>query len=66
MQMASPSVDETVDRLRARGMHAVEAYPHRGADSAQSNYRGPLSMFLRAGFETYKETERYIVVRKTF
>jgi hypothetical protein len=46
-------------------MRAVEGYPHRGADSAQTNYRGPLSMYLRAGFEPYRETERNIVVRKS-
>jgi len=63
--VASRLLDQAVDRLRARGMRAVEAYPHRGADSAQSNYRGPLSMFLRAGFEPYRETERNIVLRKT-
>ena len=33
----------------------------RGADSAQTDYRGPLSMYLRAGFEPYRETKRNIV-----
>ena len=62
--IASRLLDEAIDRLKARGMRAVEAYPRRGADSDQTNYRGPLSMFLRAGFEPYRETERNIVVRK--
>jgi GNAT superfamily N-acetyltransferase len=63
--IASRLLDVAVERLRSRGMHAVEGYPHRGADSAQTNYRGPLSMYLRAGFEPYRETERNVVVRKT-
>jgi GNAT superfamily N-acetyltransferase len=63
--IASRLLDAAVERLRSRGMRAVEGYPHRGADSAQTNYRGPLSMYLRAGFEPYRETERNVIVRKT-
>jgi GNAT superfamily N-acetyltransferase len=63
--VASRLLDAAIERLRARGLRAVEGYPHRGADSAQTNYRGPLSMYLRAGFEPYRETERNVVVRKT-
>jgi GNAT superfamily N-acetyltransferase len=63
--VASRLLDAAVERLRARGLRAVEGYPHRGADSPQTNYRGPLSMYLRAGFEPYRETERNVVVRKT-
>jgi GNAT superfamily N-acetyltransferase len=62
--VASRLLDAAVERLRSRGLRAVEGYPHRGADSAQTNYRGPLSMYLRAGFEPYRETERNLVVRK--
>ena len=63
--IASRLLEAAVERLRARGLRAVEGYPHRGADSAQTNYRGPLSMYLRAGFEIYRETDRNVVVRKT-
>ena len=63
--VASRLLDGAIERLRARGLRVVEGYPHRGADSAQTNYRGPLSMYLRAGFEPYRETERNFVVRKT-
>jgi GNAT superfamily N-acetyltransferase len=63
--VASRLLEVALDRLRAKGLRAVEAYPGRGVgSSAQSNYRGPLEMFLRAGFEPYRETERYVVVRK--
>jgi hypothetical protein len=53
-----------VARLRSRGLRAVEAYPDRSGDSAQANFRGPLSMYLRAGFEPHRETKRNIIVRK--
>ena len=64
--VASKLLDTAIDRLRARGLRAVEVYPSRtNDDSPQGNYRGPLSMFIRAGFEPYRETELYMVVRKT-
>ena len=63
--VASRLLDAAIERLRSRGLRAVEGYPHRGADSAQTNFRGPLSMYLRAGFEIYRETERNVVVRKS-
>jgi ribosomal protein S18 acetylase RimI-like enzyme len=64
--IASRLLEAAVDRLRAKGLRAVEAYPGREVgDSAQSNYRGPLDMYLRAGFQPHRETERYVVVRKT-
>lgn len=63
--IASRLLDAAIERLRGKGLRAIEAYPGRiVGDSAQSHYRGPLSMFLRAGFEAYRETEHYIVVRK--
>ena len=63
--VASKLLDAAIDQLRACGLRAVEAYPSRtGDDSPQGNFRGPLSMFMRAGFEPYRETERYVIVRK--
>jgi GNAT superfamily N-acetyltransferase len=53
-----------LERLRTRGVKVAEAYPVKQLKSAQSNYRGPLSMYLAAGFEPYRETERHIIVRK--
>jgi hypothetical protein len=50
--------------LRKRGLSAVEGYPAKKQDSAQGNYRGPLSMYLRAGFEVVRETEDHAFVRK--
>jgi ribosomal protein S18 acetylase RimI-like enzyme/uncharacterized protein YndB with AHSA1/START domain len=65
--VATRLLDEAVDRLRRKGLRAVEAYPGRHDDnrSAQSHFRGPMSMFVRAGFEPYRETDRYVIVRKS-
>ena len=63
--VASALLEAALERLRARGVKVAEAYPARTQDSAQANYRGPLQMFLRAGFEPYRETERHLIVRKT-
>ncbi len=63
--VASKLLEAALERLRRRGLRAVEAYPRRaGDDSAQANYRGPLDMYLRAGFEPYRELERSVIVRK--
>ena len=39
------------DHLRALGMTAVQAKPLKAAKSAAANHLGPLSMYLKAGFE---------------
>lgn len=62
--VASKLLDAALERLRARGVRVAEAYPSRNLDSPQANYRGPLQMFLRAGFEPYRETGRNVIVRK--
>jgi len=63
--VASKLLDAAIERLRARGVRAVEAYPSRtGDDTPQGNYRGPLNLYLAAGFEQYREHDRYVVVRK--
>jgi GNAT superfamily N-acetyltransferase/uncharacterized protein YndB with AHSA1/START domain len=62
--VATLLLDAAVERLRARGMRAVEAYPKRSDNSQRTNYRGPLAMFLRAGFEPYGETGRHLILRK--
>ena len=65
--VASKLLDAAIERLRARGLRAVEAYPRKDSDrSAQAHYRGSLRMYEKAGFEPYRETDRYFVMRKQF
>ena len=63
--VATRLLGEAVERLRAKGLRAVEAYPpSEGDDTAQGNYRGPLEMYRRAGFEPYREAGKTLIVRK--
>ena len=63
--VATRLLDEVLDRLRAKGLRAVEAYPPAESDgTAQGSYRGPREMYLRAGFEPYREAGRAVIVRK--
>ena len=64
--VATKLLDAAIERMKARGLRAVEAYPRRQEDrSAQAHYRGSLRMYEKAGFEPYRETERYFVMRKS-
>ncbi|MDQ6721696.1 MAG: GNAT family N-acetyltransferase [Candidatus Dormibacteraeota bacterium] len=63
--VASALLDAAVERLRARGLRAIEAYPKRSDDSQRTNYRGPLAMFIRAGFEPYREAGNHLILRKS-
>ena len=63
--VASRLLEEALERLRAKGFRAVEAYPPKESDgTAQGSYRGPLEMYLRAGFERYREAGKALIVRK--
>ncbi len=62
--LARRLLDAACGRLADRGVEWVEAYPPKDAKSPQGNYRGPLSMYLEAGFQPQREGDRYVVVRK--
>ncbi len=63
--VASKLLDVAIERLRARGVREIESYPRRpGDDTAQGNYRGPMEMYVRAGFEPHREIEHNVVMRK--
>lgn len=57
-------LDEACARLKARGCLQVEAYPPKDSSSDYGNYRGPLAMYLEAGFQPYREAGRSLIVRK--
>ena len=66
--IATALLHAAIEHLRARGLSAVEAYPYTGEVSpgrwAFANYRGPLSMYLEAGFELVERTPDTCIVRK--
>ena len=67
--VATTLLDAALEHLKKRGMTAVEAYPVVGdVDQtrwSQINYMGPLSMYLKAGFEIVKKEDDRSVVRRT-
>jgi ribosomal protein S18 acetylase RimI-like enzyme len=66
--VATTLLDAALDHLRKRGMTAAEAYPFLGevdpAGWAQINYVGPLSMYVKAGFEIAATHEGNAIVRR--
>ena len=66
--IATQLLDAALEHLRSRGMKAAEAYPRLGeVDPAKwvwSQYVGPLSMYVKAGFEVVERNEDFCVVRK--
>lgn len=67
--LATNLLHAACDYLRRRGMTAVEAYPPLTSPEdptvwPRRNYHGPLSMFVKAGFEEVSRNEWAITVRK--
>lgn len=61
----------TCDTFRRQGLGFAEAYPttnppKRGWEIpwAEENYKGPLELFLKAGFKIHRQLERFAIVRK--
>lgn len=47
-----------------KGYDCLEAYPDKGGSSCEKNYKGPLSLYEKNGFEMLKEHDHYFVVQK--
>jgi GNAT superfamily N-acetyltransferase len=62
--VASTLLEAACEGFRQQGLAFAEAYPHKGADSHATSYRGPMEMYLSAGFERHGETERNVILRK--
>jgi GNAT superfamily N-acetyltransferase len=66
--IATQLLETALEHLRSRGMTIAEAYPWRGeVDAARwiwAQYVGPLSMYLKAGFEIAEEHEDFCIVRR--
>lgn len=66
--VASDLLQAALAHLRARGLRAVEAYPWAGPIDRVRwpwiNYRGPLSMYEKAGFKIVTPSEEFCVVRR--
>ncbi len=66
--IATQLLAAALEHLRSRGMKTAEAYPALGeVDPARwvwSQYVGPLSMYVKAGFEVGEKQEDFCIVRK--
>jgi uncharacterized protein YndB with AHSA1/START domain/ribosomal protein S18 acetylase RimI-like enzyme len=58
-------LDAACGRLARLGLEVAEAYPLRQPAADADAYRGPLSLYLAAGFEPFRETPRHLIVRKS-
>jgi GNAT superfamily N-acetyltransferase len=59
------------DKFRRDKLRVAEGYPTtnpvkraREIPWAEENYKGPLSMYLKAGFKVHRQLERFAIVRK--
>ena len=57
-------LDAACDGLREQGMKVVEGYPQKEAGDAAASHRGPLAMFLAAGFAVAGERDGIVLVRR--
>ena len=62
--LARELLEAACARLKARDCTHVEAYPPKESDSDYPNYRGPLALYIEAGFEPHREAGRTLIVRK--
>jgi uncharacterized protein YndB with AHSA1/START domain/GNAT superfamily N-acetyltransferase len=62
--VARQLLDAACDSLARQGFAFAEAYPSKLPGTDAQEYRGPLQMYLDAGFETFRDTPRWAVVRK--
>ena len=66
--IATQLLDAALEHLRSRGTKTAEAYPwQREVDPARwiwSQYVGPLSMYVKAGFEIAEKQDDFYIVRR--
>jgi GNAT superfamily N-acetyltransferase len=66
--IATQLLNAALDHLRSRGMKSAEAYPWLGevepARWIWAQYVGPLSMYMKAGFEVTEKLHDFCIVRR--
>jgi GNAT superfamily N-acetyltransferase len=62
--LARQLLEAACDGFRTDGLAVAEAYPLREAASDARAYHGPLDLYLAAGFHPYRESARFVVVRR--
>ncbi len=62
--LATRLLDAACGEFRRRGLAIAEAYPAVSTTTQPAAFRGPIDMYLEAGFERVRETRRNTIVRK--
>lgn len=62
--VAKQLLEAACQGLRAQALTIAEAYPRSDEVSSSAAYHGPLTMYLAAGFEPYREAGTWTIVRK--
>ena len=62
--VASDLLNAACRKFSQKGSDFAEAYPVKKTTSAAYNSPGPLSMYLKNGFNRHRDADWYLVVRK--
>ena len=62
--VARALLDAAVAGFAEQGLTYAEAYPSKKSRTDAEAFRGPLALYLEAGFETYRDLGRGAIVRK--
>lgn len=62
--VATQLLNATCKKFSQEGLEYAEAYPVKKPPSAAYDFPGPLSMYLKNGFNTHRDADWYLVVRK--
>lgn len=62
--IATKLLEHVCQEAKAEGYSFVEAYPGTNSPNIQRNYHGPVSLYDKLGFVTYKDLGDFLVMRK--
>ena len=62
--IAQQILERIIDDYSDTDYDYFEAYPKKEASSCEGNFKGPLELYRRNGFDINKEYDNYYVVRK--
>ena len=64
MGIATQFVKRVCKDAADEGFHFVEAYVNKDFIETDHDFKGPLAMYLKCGFDIYAERESKVTVRK--
>ena len=64
MGIAKKLLNKVMEDYSAKDFDYLEAYPDKSGNSCEKNYKGPLSLYTKNGFEIKSENNHYYVVRR--